>query len=187
MAESCYDDSIPAGGSNFLKLVTKYGYCQEDFEKPGDIIDEDVFDRDVLDPCNDLYMLMCFAAAQVTVGSLQILACLVGRLKKNKVEPGSSEDGGAKTEVEGTGGDDASNGGMTVLGVLSWIAGIIMLTIYGSAETFGTGLPNMESERFYNSFKAAVILNVVLFTFGLLFLVTITGIFVFQFILVKIY
>ena len=171
MAESCYDDSTPAGGSNFLKLVGKYGYCQDDLT---------LDDRPALDPCNDLYILMCFAAAQVAVGSVQILSCLIGKMKGkgNKV-------GEAEADVEGTGTDDASNGGMTVLGVLSWIAGIIMLTIYTSAETFGTSLPNATEERFYNSFAAAVILNIVLFAFGLLFIVTMTGIFVFTFIFKK--
>merc|ERR1719317_1644028 len=43
----------------------------------------------------------------------------------------------------------------------------------------------MTPERFYNSFQAAVILNVVLFAFGLLFIVTMTGIFVFSFIFRK--
>merc|ERR1712126_750140 len=170
MAESCYDDSTPAGASNFLKLVGKYGYCQDDLTLDG---------RPQLDPCNDLYILMCFAAAQVAVGSVQILSCLIGKMK------GKSKVGDAEADVEGTGTDDASNGGMTVLGVLSWIAGIIMLTIYTSAETFGTSLPNMTPERFYNSFQAAVILNVVLFAFGLLFIVTMTGIFVFSFIFKK--
>jgi len=178
MVESCYDDSIPAGASHFLKLVTKYGYCQDTLGTEGPIVDGQV--RDVLDPCNDLYMLMCFAAAQVAVGSVQILSCVIGKIKnKKKVEPEG------KSDVEGTGSDDASNGGMTVLGVLSWIAGIIMLSIYTSAETFKTTLPNADSLRFFNSFKAAVILNVVLFSFGLLFIATITGIFVFTFIFKK--
>lgn len=136
-------------------------------------------ERPALDPCNDLYILMCFAAAQVAVGSVQILSCLIGKMK------GKSKVGDAEADVEGTSTDDASNGGMTVLGVLSWIAGIIMLTIYTSAETFGTSLPNMTPERFYNSFKAAVILNIVLFAFGLLFIITMTGIFVFTFIFRK--
>merc|ERR1712235_103240 len=171
-------DSIPAGASHFLKLVTKYGYCQDTLGTEGPIVDGQV--RSALDPCNDLYILMCFAAAQVAVGSVQILSCVIGRLKGkgNKV-------GEAEVDVDGTNTDDASNGGMTVLGVLSWIAGIIMLTIYTSAETFGTSLPNMTPERFYNSFQAAVILNVVLFAFGLLFIVTMTGIFVLQFIFRK--
>ena len=171
MAESCYDDSTPAGHSNFLKLVGKYGYCQDDLT---------LEDRPALDPCNDLYILMCFAAAQVAVGSVQILSCLIGKMKGK-----GSKVGDAEADVEGTGTDDASNGGMTVLGVLSWIAGIIMLTIYTSAETFKTSLPNATQERFYNSFAAAVILNIVLFAFGLLFIVTMTGIFVFTFIFKK--
>ena len=171
MAESCYDDSTPAGANNFLKLVGKYGYCQDDLTIEG---------RPALDPCNDLYILMCFAAAQVAVGSVQILSCVIGRLKGN-----GNKVGDAEVDVDGTNTDNASNGGMTVLGVLSWIAGIIMLTIYTSAETFGTSLPNMTPERFYNSFQAAVILNVVLFAFGLLFIVTMTGIFVFSFIFRK--
>merc|ERR1712131_63756 len=178
MAESCYDDSVPAKPWNFIKLVTKYGYCQDTLGTPGDIIDGQP--REVLDPCNDLYILMCFAAAQVAVGSAQILSCVIGKIKnKNKVDPEG------KSDVEGTGTDDGSNGGMTVLGVLSWIAGIIMLSIYTSAETFQTTLPNADSVRFFNSFKAAVILNVVLFSFGLLFIATITGIFVFSFIFKK--
>merc|ERR1712235_209766 len=126
------------------------GYCQDTLGTEGPIVDGQV--RDVLDPCNDLYMLMCFAAAQVAVGSVQILSCVIGKIKnKNKVDPEG------KSDVEGTGTDDASNGGMTVLGVLSWIAGIIMLSIYTSAETFKTSLPNVspDGERFYNSFKAA--------------------------------
>ena len=171
MAESCYDDSTPAGANNFLKLVGKYGYCQDDLT---------LEERPQLDPCNDLYILMCFAAAQVAVGSVQILSCVIGRLKGN-----GNKVGDAEVDVDGTNTDNASNGGMTVLGVLSWIAGIIMLTIYTSAETFGTSLPNMTPERFYNSFQAAVILNVVLFAFGLLFIVTMTGIFVFSFIFRK--
>ena len=57
---------------------------------------------------------------------------------------------------------------MTVFGALSWIAGVIMLTICTNVETFGTSLPNMDSERFYNSFRVAVILNLALFVFGLL-------------------
>ena len=179
MAESCYDDSVPAQPWNFIKLVTKYGFCQDTLGTPGDIIDGQP--REVLDPCNDLYILMCFAAAQVAVGSVQILSCIIGKMKnKNKV---GSEEG--VSDVDGTGADDASNGGMTVLGVLSWIAGIIMLSIYTSVENFETSLPNSGSLRFYNSFKAAVILNVVLFSFGLLFILTITGIFVFSFIFKK--
>merc|ERR1712131_140642 len=179
MAESCYDDSVPAQPWNFIKLVTKYGYCQDTLGTPGDIIDGQP--REVLDPCNDLYILMCFAAAQVAVGSVQILSCIIGKIKnKNKV---GSEEG--VSDVDGTGADDASNGGMTVLGVLSWIAGIIMLSIYTSVENFETSLPNSGSLRLYNSFKAAVILNVVLFSFGLLFILTITGIFVFSFIFKK--
>merc|ERR1712131_292144 len=148
MAESCYDDSTPAGPSSFIKLVGKYGYCQDDLT---------LDDRSALDPCNDLYILMCFAAAQVAVGAVQILSCVIGRLKGK-----GSKVSDAEADIEGTGTDDASNGGMTVLGVLSWIAGIIMLTIYTSAETFKTTLPNADSLRFFNSFKAAVILNVVL-------------------------
>jgi len=171
MAESCYDDSTPAGPSSFIKLVGKYGYCQDDLT---------LEDRPALDPCNDLYILMCFAAAQVAVGSVQILSCVIGRLKGK-----GSKVSDAEAEVDGTNTDDASNGGMTVLGVLSWIAGIIMLTIYTNAENAETGLPNADSERFYNSFQAAVILNVVLFAFGLLFIVTMTGIFVFTFIFKK--
>ena len=176
MAESCYDDSVPAQAWNFLKLVSKYGYCQDTLGTPGDLIDGQP--RDALDPCNDLYILMCFAAAQVAVGSVQILSCLFGKLKKGKV----ADEGVTGNEDDKT--DDASNGGMTILGVLSWIAGIIMLTIYTSAETFGTSLPNAspDGERFYNSFKAAVIMNVTLFAFGLLFILTLAGIFVFRFI-----
>ena len=65
MTETCYDDSIPAKASNFLKLVGKYGYCQDD---------STLFNRKPLDPCHDLYILMCFAAVQIAFGSVQIIA-----------------------------------------------------------------------------------------------------------------
>jgi len=182
MAESCYDDSIPAGASNFLKLVGKYGYCQDiyaDGNDLPDLIDGDILPPKVLDPCHDLYILMCFAAAQVAVGSVQILSSLIGRIK------GKSKVGEAEADVDGTDTSTASNGGVSILGVLSWIAGIIMITIYTHAEAFGTNLGNTSSIRFYNSFVAAVWMNVVLFALGLLFIVTLTGIFVFSFIFRK--
>ena len=67
MDESCYNDSIPAGASNFFKLVSKYGYCQEN--------------QFLLDPCHDLYVMMCFASLQVAIGSIQMLKAITGRIK----------------------------------------------------------------------------------------------------------
>ena len=67
MIETCYNDSIPAGASNFLKLVSKYGYCQEN--------------QYLLDPCHDLYVMMCFASLQVAIGSIQMLKAITGRIK----------------------------------------------------------------------------------------------------------
>ena len=67
MIVTCYNDSIPAGASNFLKLVSKYGYCQEN--------------QYLLDPCHDLYVMMCFASVQVAIGSVQILQAIIGRMK----------------------------------------------------------------------------------------------------------
>ena len=66
MIETCYNDSIPAGASNFLKLVSKYGYCQEN--------------QYLLDPCHDLYV-MCFASVQVAIGSVQMLQAIIERMK----------------------------------------------------------------------------------------------------------
>ena len=191
MTESCFDDSTPAEASNFLKLVGKYGYCQENFT---------IENRPLLDPCNDLYILMCFAAVQVAIGTLQIISnpyvsgksffkvisCLSTSfpllkllkliVKRNRNKIGNSEIADDDED------DDKLVNGMGVLGAISWIAGIIMLIIYTNTETFGTSLPNIDSERFYNSFKAAVILNLVLFVIGLLVVLLITVIFVFAFI-----
>ena len=67
MIETCYNDSIPAGASNFLKLVSKYGYCQEN--------------QYLLDPCHDLYVMMCLASFQVALGFFQILKAITGQIK----------------------------------------------------------------------------------------------------------
>ena len=99
MVESCYDDSIPAGASNFLKLVSKYGYCQENHY--------------LLDPCYDLYVMMCIASVQIAIGSIQILQAIIGRIKSgNKV--------GDTTELNTSGPDFslASDIGQSILGTL---------------------------------------------------------------------
>ena len=99
MVESCYDDSIPAEASNFLKLVSKYGYCQENHY--------------LLDPCYDLYVMMCIASVQIAIGSIQILQAIIGRIKSgNKV--------GDTTELNTSGPDFslASDIGQSILGTL---------------------------------------------------------------------
>ena len=110
-----------------------------------------------------------------------MLAYIIDRIESNKklrkieVQP---EGVPAKDKTVGT--NDASYSAMSILGILSWIAGIIMITIYTNSEDSGTSLPNMTPERFYNSFKTVVVLNTVLFTYGILFIFTITGVFVYS-------
>ena len=135
------------------------------------------------DRCHDLYILMCFAAAQVVIGSVQMFAYIIDRvISNNNVIEIEVVPEGVPANDKNDKTIDASNSALTVLGLLSWIAGIIMITIYSNAEDSGTSLPNMTPERFYNSFKTVVVLNTVLFTYGILFILTITGIVVFKFI-----
>ena len=101
MVGTCYNDSVPAGANNFLKLVSKYGYCQEK--------------HDLFDPCHDLYMMMCFASFQVALGSVQIFKAITGRIKgRSKV--------GDTTEINTSGPEFCMNLacdiGLSLLGTL---------------------------------------------------------------------
>ena len=62
--------------------------------------------------------------------------------------------------------------------LLSWIAGIIVITIYTHTDAFMTDLSNASPERFYNSFEGAVWLNVSLAILGPLFIAIIIPIFI---------
>merc|ERR1711935_580369 len=143
----CFDASTFAGTGSFAQLIGKFGYCGDD-----------------VDVCHDVYLLMCFAAAQVAVGSVQMLSFLVGKLtRKNKVSS-------VEAEVDGTEIETASNGSITIFGVLSWIAGIIIITVYCKLDDESNG----NSEVLFNSFRAAIIMDMTLFALGLLVIVMLT-------------
>merc|ERR1711935_357835 len=143
----CFDASTFAGTGSFAQLIGKFGYCGDD-----------------VDVCHDVYLLICFAAAQVAVGSVQMLSFLVGKLtRKNKVSS-------VEAEADGTEIETASNGSITIFGVLSWIAGIIIITVYCKLDDESNG----NSEVLFNSFRAAIIMDMTLFALGLLVIVMLT-------------
>ena len=101
--ESCYNDAFPAEGGNFLKLIDKYGYCQKDWY--------DLESVESLYPCYDLYIIMCFAAAQVAIGSVQILASIIGRVK------GGNKVGDSEIDNSGPDFSIASDIGQSIIGI----------------------------------------------------------------------
>ena len=66
--------------------------------------------------------------------------------------------------------DDASNGSITVFGLLSWIAGIIIIIVYSKLDDETNG----NSETLFNSFRAAIIMDMTLFALGLFIIVSMT-------------
>ena len=66
--------------------------------------------------------------------------------------------------------DDTSNGSITVFGLLSWIAGIIIIIVYCKLDDETNG----NSETLFNSFRAAIIMDMTLFALGLFIIVSMT-------------
>jgi len=155
--DTCFNDEQLPGVGSFAALITKYGYCENDGEP--------------LDVCGDMFILMCLAATQVAIGSLQILSALIGRIgRKKQVSPSAVESSDNEKS------DDGFNGGMSILGILSWISGVITIVVYCKLDDETNG----DSETLYNSFRVAVIMNLVLFGLALLTVVTVLAIGVFR-------
>jgi len=99
---------------------------------------------------------MIVASLQVAVGGLQMLSVLGGKLanKKSTVSPENGENGESHVDKDGDDLTTPATTSMSVLGLLSFISGVIMLCVY----TSGT-----HNATIYHSFQAAVYMNVINF------------------------
>ena len=78
--------------------------------------------------------------------------------------------GVSEVDADGEEIETASNGSITVFGVLSWIAGLIMIIVYCRLDDESNG----NSEVLFNSFRAAIIMDMTLFSLGLITIVGLT-------------
>merc|ERR1711953_849295 len=103
---------------------------------------------------DDLWLFMIFAAIQVSLAGLKLTSFFINRWARgSKVGSGNDDEDNV--------GDDGASGGISIMGVLTLIAGALILTAY---------CDNEPDEKTFNIFKAGVYLNTFLFAVALIFI-----------------
>ncbi|CAG5102363.1 Oidioi.mRNA.OKI2018_I69.chr1.g265.t1.cds [Oikopleura dioica] len=97
---------------------------------------------------------MIFAAIQVSIAGLKLTSFFINRWARGAKVGSGDED-------EENVGDDGASGGISIMGVLTLIAGALILAAYCEDEP---------DERTFNVFKAGVYLNTFLFAVALIFI-----------------
>jgi len=103
---------------------------------------------------DDLWLFMIFAAIQVSLAGLKLTSFFINRWARGS-KVGSGDDD------EDNVGDDGASGGISIMGVLTLIAGALILAAYCDDEP---------DQKTYNIFKAGVYLNTFLFAVALIFI-----------------
>jgi hypothetical protein len=103
---------------------------------------------------DDLWLFMIFAAIQVSLAGLKLTSFFINRWARGS-KVGSGDDD------EDNVGDDGASGGISIMGVLTLIAGALILAAY---------CDNEPDEKTFNIFKAGVYLNTFLFAVALIFI-----------------
>ena len=94
---------------------------------------------------------MIFGSVQIAIGGLQILGAIAGRVM-NKGKVGVEE---SAVEVDGEEAETASSSSISILGLLSFISGVILICVYTSGD---------HDITIYRSFQAAIWMDVINFS-----------------------